>query len=116
MNHQLLPRHGHAPDADDCHALALYWDNEAMRPDANDQTVLVCLAEAKHWRDVANELERLTQATPVEYAEAEPERQRIERDMTERMLDDVEIFDGLDRAKARHVASGWPERPNDFPR
>ena len=71
MTHQLLPRHGHAPDADDCHALALYWDNEAMRPDANDQSVLVCLAEAKHWRDVANVIERLTQATPRPAA-AEP--------------------------------------------
>lgn len=69
MNHQLLPRHGHAPDADDCHALALYWDNEAMRPDANGETILVALAEAKHWRDVADELERLTQATPVGNAE-----------------------------------------------
>ena len=69
MNHQLLPRHGHAPDADDCHALALYWDNEAMRPDANGETILVALAEAKHWRDVADELERLTHATPAAIAE-----------------------------------------------
>ena len=35
----------------------------------------------------------------------EPARQRIKRDMAERMLDDVEI-----------VASGRPERLNDFPR
>ena len=78
MNHQLLPRHGHAPDADDCHALALYWDNEAMRPDANDQTVLVCLAEAKHWRDVAKELKRLMQATPAGNAQpGESGRRRL---------------------------------------
>lgn len=100
----------------DAYAREAYWLAVADNPLANKATKEVATAEARAWRQVAATIKLLGQATPFEYAEAEPERQRIERDMTERMLDDVEIFDGLDRAKARHVASGRPERLNDFPR
>ena len=62
--HQLMPKAQHKLDPDDCHALAAYWEAQASRNDANDETILVALAEAKHWRDVADQLHELTLATP----------------------------------------------------
>ena len=64
MTHQLLPRHGHAPDADDCHALALYWDNEAMRPDAN-----ICSRVPRRSEALARTLAKRDRATHTSHAQ-----------------------------------------------
>ena len=65
MTHQPMPRTDRGPSVDDCLALSAYWEAEAARPEANGETILVALAEAKHWRDVAKELKLLMQATPA---------------------------------------------------
>ena len=65
MTHQPMPRTDRSPSVDDCLALSAYWEAEAARPEANGETILVALAEAKHWRDVAKELKLLMQATPA---------------------------------------------------
>jgi hypothetical protein len=59
-----MPRTDRGPSVDDCLALSAYWKAEAAKPEANGETILVCLAEAKHWRDVARKLKLLMQATP----------------------------------------------------
>ena len=64
MTHQPMPRTDRGPSVEDCLALSDYWEAEAAKPEAHGETILVCLAEAKHWRDVAKELKLLTQATP----------------------------------------------------
>ena len=69
MTHQPMPRTDRGPSVDDCLALSAYWEAEAARPEANGETILVALAEAKHWRDVAKELKLLLQATPAGNAE-----------------------------------------------
>ncbi|MGB8478363.1 MAG: hypothetical protein WCE63_05930 [Acidobacteriaceae bacterium] len=80
MTHQPMPRTGRGPSVDDCLALSAYWEAEAARPEANSETVLVALAEAKHWRDVAKELKLLMQATPAGNAEpGESGRRRLFR-------------------------------------
>ena len=76
MTHQPMPRTDRGPDVDDCLALSAYWEAEAAKPAANGETVLVCLAEAKHWRDVARELKRLTQASPDPAAASGDRRSR----------------------------------------
>ena len=78
MTHQPMPRTDRGPSVDDCLALSAYWEAEATRPEANSETVLVALAEAKHWRDVAKELKRLMQATPAGNAQpGESGRRRL---------------------------------------
>ena len=57
MPHQPMPRTDRDPSVDDCLELSAYWEAEAARPEANGETILVALAEAKHWRNVAKELE-----------------------------------------------------------
>ena len=80
MTHQPMPRTDRGPSVDDCLALSAYWEAEAARPEANGETILVALAEAKHWRDVAKELKLLMQATPVGNAEpGEGGRRRLFR-------------------------------------
>ena len=80
MPHQPMPRADRGPSVDDCLALSAYWEAEAARPEANGETILVALAEAKHWRDVAKELKLLTQATPCSIAEpGESGRRRLFR-------------------------------------
>jgi hypothetical protein len=64
MPHQPMPRTDRGPSVDDCLALSAYWEAEAANPEAHGETILVCLAEAKHWRHVARELKLLMQATP----------------------------------------------------
>ncbi len=65
MTNQPMPRTDRGPSVDDCLALSAYWEAEAARPEANSETVLVALAEAGHWRDVADVILTLTQATPL---------------------------------------------------
>ena len=65
MSHQPMPRSDRGPSVDDCLALSAYWKAEAAKPETNGETILLCLAEAKHWRDVARELKLLMQATPL---------------------------------------------------
>ena len=80
MTHQPMPRTDRGPSVDDCLALSAYWEAEAARPEANGETILVALAEAKHWRDVAKELKLLLQATPAGNAEpGESGRRRLFR-------------------------------------
>ena len=56
MTHQLLPRHGHAPDADECIALADFWLDEAVRTFTNEATRAICINEAQHWLDLAEDI------------------------------------------------------------
>lgn len=76
MPHQPMPRSDRGPSVDDCLALSAYWEAEAARPEANGETILVALAEAKHWRDVAKELKLLMQTTQVGNAEPGERRRR----------------------------------------
>ena len=61
---QAMPMSDYKVTPANCLALAEYWNAQAMRADVNDETVLVALAEARHWKLVAAELELLTKATP----------------------------------------------------
>lgn len=76
---QLMPRADHIITAIECHALSDYWEAQAQRDDVNPETILVALAEAKHWRDVADTIEFLLRVTPFEYPDSNDPRFKRKR-------------------------------------
>ena len=78
--------------ADECIALADFWLDEAVRTFTNEATRAICINEAQHWLDLAEDI-RLVNANQT----------RREAAALATIDEHTKIFEGLDPQKTRRV-------------
>ena len=78
--------------ADECIALADFWLDEAVRTFTNEATRTICINEAQHWLDLAEDI-RLVDANQT----------RREAAALATIDEHTGIFEGLDPQKTRRV-------------